>query len=168
MTLILLATHCRNANASKDDTLREFGTQHTTTTVAYQTPTLPFGYSNSKPYDYRYTNSDSNQIRSEFVSPGDNSYEIPGILHTSSAVQRHGNASPVSATSAMSISSGRSPRSVFSNNRSDTGSRKGPICIKCQKPECFPIDLIVSCSGCLGSYHTSCHNPTISVTRGVM
>ncbi|KAG0136522.1 hypothetical protein HOY82DRAFT_71028 [Tuber indicum] len=155
-----------NTNASRDDTLREIGAQHTTT-VACQTPSfLPFEYS-SYYHPEQYTNSESNQIRSEFVSLGDNPYEIPNIHYTSSAVQGPGNASPVSATSAMSISSGRSPRSVFSNNGSDIGPRKGPICIKCQKPEFTPIDLIVSCIRCLGSYHASCHDPAISVTRGV-
>ncbi|RPB01106.1 hypothetical protein L873DRAFT_1788426 [Choiromyces venosus 120613-1] len=160
-----------NANANQDDTLRGFGAQHTTA-VAYQTSNFhPFEHSSSKRHDHPepYTNTNSNQIRSEFVPRGfNNSYEIPNIPHTSFTVHKHGNASPHSTTSPMSISSGRSPRSVFSNNRPDMNSRKGPICIKCQKPEFSSANLIVRCIRCLDNYHTSCHNPTISVTGGVI
>ncbi|CUS13467.1 unnamed protein product [Tuber aestivum] len=68
----------------------------------------------------------------------------------------------------MSISSGRSPRSVFSNNRSDISPRKGPICIKCQKPAYPRLDLIVRCGRCFGNHHISCCNSTVSVNREVI
>lgn len=75
---------------------------------------------------------------------------------------------PIS-TSAMSISSGSTPSPSFtSSSGRNLHHRKRNTCIMCKRPEVPIIDLLIRCNQCHCQYHTSCHNPKITCTKGDM
>lgn len=75
---------------------------------------------------------------------------------------------PIS-TSAMSISSGSTPSPSFaSSSGRNLHHRKRNTCIMCKRPEVPIIDLLIRCNRCHCRYHTSCHNPKITCTKGDM
>lgn len=75
---------------------------------------------------------------------------------------------PIS-TSAMSISSGSTPSpSCISSSGRNSQQLKFNACIMCKRPEVPDIDLLVRCNRCYWQYHTSCHNPKITFTKGDM
>lgn len=74
---------------------------------------------------------------------------------------------PIS-TSAMSISSGSTPSpSGASSGGRNSQYRKINACVMCKLPE-IPLDLLVRCSRCHWQYHTLCHNPKVTCTKGYM
>lgn len=88
---------------------------------------------------------------------------IPGKLTNGNDV-----ITPVS-TSAMSISSGSTPSPSFTSfSGRNPHHQKRNTCIMCKRPEVPIIDLLVRCNRCHCRYHTSCHNPKITCTKGDM
>lgn len=88
---------------------------------------------------------------------------IPGKLTNGNDV-----ITPIS-TSAMSISSGSTPSPSFTSfSGRNPHHQKRNTCIMCKRPEVPIIDLLVRCNGCHCRYHTSCHNPKITCTKGDM
>lgn len=108
--------------------------------------------------------------RSTVAAPSVHSASNDGMGSTIPGKLTNGNdvITPIS-TSAMSISSGSTPSpSCISSSGRNSQHRKFNTCIMCKRPEVPDIDLLVRCSGCQWRYHTSCHNPKITLTKGDM
>lgn len=131
--------------------------------------------------DNRYRDSPA-QTQSELPNPRlglpKSTVAVPGVYSVSNdgmgsiipGKLTNGNdaITPIS-TSAMSISSGSTPSpSCISSSGRNSQQLKFNACIVCKRPEVPDIDLLVRCNRCYWQYHTSCHNPKITFTKGDM